>query len=131
MDQLDVRIRVSRVTRGNAYVTLVAAISSSPGLLAKSTAAMFDMHVHDRYNRHMRTTVELKPEHRSALLALAARRGEKGFSTVLEEAVDMYLAAEADRQSRRQHLLSLRGSLSLEEGDELRRLTGELRDSWR
>ena len=27
----------------------------------------------------MRTTVEMKPEHRSALLALATRRGEEGF----------------------------------------------------
>jgi hypothetical protein len=34
----------------------------------------------------MRTTVELKPEHRSRLIAIAAKRGEKGFSSVLNEA---------------------------------------------
>ena len=28
----------------------------------------------------MRTTIELKPEHRAKLLELAARRGEKGFT---------------------------------------------------
>ena len=43
----------------------------------------------------MRTTVEMKPEHRSALLALAARRGEKGFSNLLAEAIDEFLQGEA------------------------------------
>ncbi len=38
----------------------------------------------------------MKPEHRSALLALAARRGEKGFSAVLEEATGTFLEGEAD-----------------------------------
>ena len=60
----------------------------------------------------MRTTIELKSEHRSALLALAARRGEKGFSSVIEEAIESYLAGEAEREGRRQTLLSLAGSLS-------------------
>ena len=45
----------------------------------------------------MRTTVEMKPEHRSALLALASRRGHKGFSTVLGEAIESFLQGEAER----------------------------------
>jgi len=49
----------------------------------------------------MRTTVDLKPEHRSALLTLAARRGEKGFSSVLSEMIEAYLAGECDRERRR------------------------------
>jgi hypothetical protein len=48
----------------------------------------------------MRTTVEIKPEHRSALLALAARRGGKGFSAVLEEAIEGFLRTQGDRQRR-------------------------------
>ena len=79
----------------------------------------------------MRTTVELKPEHRSALIALAARRGEKGFSRVLEEAIDMYLKGEADRHSRREAIFSLAGSISQEDAEELRRTTRQLRESWR
>ncbi|MGH9581415.1 MAG: hypothetical protein ACRD4O_00570 [Bryobacteraceae bacterium] len=79
----------------------------------------------------MRTTVELKPEHRSALLALAARRGEKGFSSALEEAIDMYLKGEADREKRCQTILSLAGSISKKDAEELRRATRELRESWR
>ena len=79
----------------------------------------------------MRTTVELKPEHRAALLSLAARRGLKGFSSVLEEAVDAYLAGERERELRRSELLSLAGSLSPGEAGELRQTTREMRESWR
>jgi hypothetical protein len=79
----------------------------------------------------VRTTVELKPEHRAALLALAARRGLKGFSSVLEEAISSYLDGELERERRRRELLSLAGSLPADEADELRRTTRELRESWR
>ena len=64
----------------------------------------------------MRTTIELKPEHRSRLLAIAARRGEKGFSSVLSEAVESYLGSEVERERRRLWALQLRGALRREPG---------------
>jgi metal-responsive CopG/Arc/MetJ family transcriptional regulator len=79
----------------------------------------------------MRTTVEMKREHRSALLALAAERGEKGFSSVLAEAIDEYLDEEKKRSQRRRELLSLAGSISEGEARELRKSTEELRKHWR
>ncbi len=79
----------------------------------------------------MRTTVEIKPEYRSALLALAARRGEKGFSGVLEEAIESFLEGGAEREHRLQKFLSVGGSLSKEEAAELRRATAGIRESWR
>jgi hypothetical protein len=79
----------------------------------------------------MRTTVEMKPQHRSALLALAARRGEKGFSSVLAEAIEEYLNEERTRLQRRKQLLSLAGSLSAEEAQNLRSMTASLREDWR
>jgi hypothetical protein len=79
----------------------------------------------------MRTTVEMKTEHRSALLGLAARRGEKGFSSVLAEAIEEYLNGERTREQRRKELLSLAGSLSREEAADLRNATTSLRESWR
>lgn len=79
----------------------------------------------------MRTTIEMKPEHRSALIALAARRGEKGFSAVLGEAIESYLRGEADREKRRQTLRALAGSISGNEAAELRRSVQELRENWR
>ena len=48
----------------------------------------------------MRTTVEIKDEHRARLLELAAKRREKGISGVLAEAIEGYLA-EADREQER------------------------------
>jgi len=79
----------------------------------------------------MRTTVEMKPQHRSALLALAARRGEKGFSSVLAEAIEEYLNEERTRVQRRKEVLSLAGSLSSDEAKILRSTTKSLRENWR
>ena len=79
----------------------------------------------------MRTTVEIKPQHRSALLALAARRGEKGFSSVLAEAIEEYLNEERTRVQRRKEVLSLAGSLSSDEAKILRSTTKSLRENWR
>jgi hypothetical protein len=88
------------------------------------------MHMHVRIIT-MRTTVEMKTEHRSALLALAARRGEKGFSTVLSEAIEEYLHGGEARGRRIEEFLSLEGTLSDGEADELRKVTTALRESWR
>jgi hypothetical protein len=79
----------------------------------------------------MRTTVEMKPQHRSALLALAARRGEKGFSSVLAEAIEAYLSEERTRVQRRKEVLSLAGSLSDDEAKSLRSTATSLRENWR
>jgi metal-responsive CopG/Arc/MetJ family transcriptional regulator len=81
--------------------------------------------------KNMRTTVELKVEHRIALHELAARRGQKGLSALVSEAIEEYLRGEQDRERRRAELLSLAGSLCLEDADDLRRTTGALRESWR
>lgn len=83
------------------------------------------------HNGDMRTTVEMKPEHRHALLAVASRRGQKGISTVLAEAIECFLQSEVEREKRRKALLSLSGSLSRKDGEELRRIQKEVRESWR
>jgi hypothetical protein len=72
----------------------------------------------------------LKPEHRSALLALAARRGQKGFSALLADATDEYLKGEADREKRRKAILSLAGILGPDDAEDLRRITRSVRESW-
>ncbi len=75
--------------------------------------------------------MEIKPEHRSALLALAAQRGEKGFSRILEEAIEHYLTGEAEREKRREMFLSLAGTLTEEDADDLRREVERIRANWR
>lgn len=73
----------------------------------------------------------MKPEHRSALLALAARRGEKGFSSLLAEAIDEFLKGEVERRRRREEVLALAGSLTSEDAEQLRETTRILRENWR
>jgi hypothetical protein len=79
----------------------------------------------------MRTTVELKDEHRAKLLELAARRGEKGFSDLLAEAIDIYLQSLGRDEEKRNVALGLRGSLGEEEAAALRSATRSLRETWR
>ena len=79
----------------------------------------------------MRTTIELKDEHRARLLELAARRGEKGFSEVLAEAIEIYLEALSRDEKNRKVALRLRGSFSEADADELCQATRSLRESWR
>lgn len=83
------------------------------------------------YTRAVRTTIELKDEHRAKLLELAARRGQKGFSDVLAEAIETYLTSLSRDEEKRQAALQLRGSLTEKEADELRKATRSLRESWR
>jgi polyhydroxyalkanoate synthesis regulator phasin len=79
----------------------------------------------------MRTTIELKPEHRSRLLAIAAQRGEKGFSNVLNEAVESYLGAQAERERKIQRVLQLQGVLTRKDAAALYKKVAALRASWR
>jgi len=83
------------------------------------------------YTPGMRTTVELADEHRAKLLELAARRGEKGFSRIIAEAVSAYLEQLHEREETRTRALALRGALPKGDADQLRRHTATLRESWR
>lgn len=83
------------------------------------------------YDGLVRTTIELKPEHRARLLELAARRGEKGFSSVVGEAIEAYLAQRTRNERLREKVLRLRGRLSGEEAERLRRRVAEVRGFWR
>ena len=82
-------------------------------------------------NETVRTTIELKPEHRSRLPAMAARRGKKRFSNVLGEAVDAYLDAQTDWERRRQKALALPGRVKATEARKLRVVAAALRKDWR
>lgn len=79
----------------------------------------------------MRTTIELKGKYRSKLLELAARHGEKGFSSVVAEAIESYLASGADTERRHEKALRLRGALSPKEARQLARDASRLREFWR
>lgn len=79
----------------------------------------------------MRTTIEITDEQRSKLLEAAARRGEKGFSTIIQEALDQYFESESDRRQRVERALAAAGSLSEAAADRLEEHARKLRRSWR
>jgi predicted transcriptional regulator len=81
--------------------------------------------------KEMRTTIELTDPERAKLLELAAQGREKGFSRLIQEAVDRYLAEEASRSDRIRAALGLAGSLDDQAADAMEATAATLRKSWR
>ena len=79
----------------------------------------------------MRTTVEIRDDLRARLLEIAARRGEKGFSKIVEEALESYLRRDGDGEAARLEALATRGALTGDEAEDLERRTREIREHWR
>lgn len=85
----------------------------------------------------MRTTIELTDEQRARLLALAAQRRLRGYSTLIQEALERYLeetpnvvrpgaGARASRAARK-----VQGTLSVAEAERMRRRIEALWKRWR
>ena len=83
------------------------------------------------YTCFMRTTVEIRDDLRARLLEIAARRGEKGFSKIVEEALESYLYRDGDNEAARTRALAARGALTGDEADDLEDRTREIRERWR
>ncbi len=79
----------------------------------------------------MRTTIEIDDEQRASLLAIAAERGLKGFSSIVQEALAEYLANLRGDDHRISEALLTRGALDQVEADELSRICERIRDEWR
>lgn len=75
----------------------------------------------------MRTTVELSDPLYRRVRALAATRGERGFSPIIEIAVREYLDRATDDTDADEAFAAARGAWSDEEAD---RFSAELRDAW-
>jgi metal-responsive CopG/Arc/MetJ family transcriptional regulator len=77
----------------------------------------------------MRTTVEITDEQHRSLSAIAQRRGVRGFSALVQEALDAYLTSlntdEIDL------LLGLEGTLTESEAREVRSRINDARARWR
>lgn len=79
----------------------------------------------------MRTTVEIRDEYRAKLLELAARRGEKGFSGLVQEAVAKYLAEAERREDTVRDAQQVIGKLTEAEARALEEAVRTLRARWR
>ena len=85
----------------------------------RSLPDFLDMHVHVCHFLTMRTTIELGNDKRAKLLELAARRGEKGFSRIVDEALSAYFESLSKRDQQVRAALSAIGSLQDIEADRL------------
>ena len=79
----------------------------------------------------MRTTIELTDSQRARLLDLAARRGLKGFSNLVQEALDRYLEEQASRKDQVATALAVLGTLRSDEAEALETSVRRARRSWR
>ncbi len=79
----------------------------------------------------MRTTVEIDDAQRAELLKLAAQRGEKGFSSVIREALELYIRQHRAKKGLIAQALELQGSFSDDEADALEASVRKLREAWR
>jgi len=75
----------------------------------------------------MRTTIELSDDHRSVLHFLAAQRRLRGYSKLIEEAIDFYIKEKVRKEKSVKHLLKMRGTWSREEAKKFRKRVGEIR----
>jgi len=79
----------------------------------------------------MRTTIEIPAAQRARLLEIAARRGEKGFSRLVQEAVERFLSEEDTRKARTEAALALEGSMSAKAAEALSASVVRIRRTWR
>lgn len=79
----------------------------------------------------MRTTIEISESQRAELLRLAAERGEKGFSSVVREALDLYLKHQRSRTAAVRAAIGVKGALDEAEGAALADEVRALRERWR
>ena|SRR4030042_1926182 len=81
--------------------------------------------------RRMRTTIELSDDHRSALHSLAARRRLRGYSKLIQEAIDFYIREKVRGRNDIKHLLKMKGTWSDEEAKKIRKRLEEIRRNWK
>ena len=79
----------------------------------------------------MRTTIELSNNHRSSLHSLAARRGLRGYSKLIQEAVDFYIQQMTAKEGNAKHLLKMRGTWNKEDARKFQNRLREIRRNWK
>jgi len=79
----------------------------------------------------MRTTIELSEDLISIIHALAVKKGYRGYSRVIAEALDFYLKENEKREAGRKRILKMRGNWNLAEREKAKKRLEEIRKNWR
>ena len=64
-------------------------------------------------------------------MSIAAERGLKGYSRIIEEAIDHYIAHQSKMLKAKKEILKLKGSWDSRETEDLRIKLDELRKNWK
>ena len=75
--------------------------------------------------------MEITDRQRAKLLELAAERGEKGFSRLVQEAIDLYLEKLESGRDRIEAARKILGTLDDESTEALRQSVRHVRERWR
>ena len=75
--------------------------------------------------------MEITDEQRAKLLELAARRGEKGFSKLVQEALERFIDEVQENDRRVRDATSVLGKLDEQTARELEGTIEHLRKTWR
>jgi len=75
----------------------------------------------------MRTTIELSDDQRSILHFLAAQRGLRGYSKLIQEAIDFYIREKTEQKKNIKHLLKMRGTWIKKKSKRFKRDLREIR----
>jgi inorganic triphosphatase YgiF len=78
----------------------------------------------------MRTTIELSDSTYQALRAEMLKRGERGFSSIVEQALVAYFAEAPERERLAAAVRAVEGIWSEDEADETRRRSSEAWSTW-
>jgi metal-responsive CopG/Arc/MetJ family transcriptional regulator len=79
----------------------------------------------------MRTTIELADDLIATLHALAVKKGLRGYSKIMEEAVTHYLKDNEEKEKNKATILKMRGSWPRSEAEKITRSLGEIRKNWK
>ena len=78
----------------------------------------------------MRTTVELSEDMIAALHAMAVKKGYRGYSKVMEEALKHYFRDHEKKEQSLSVLMKMRGSWKAEEAARTKKRLEEIRKNW-
>jgi len=79
----------------------------------------------------MRTTIEVSDRHRMILLSLSAERGLRGYSSIIQEALDYYIEHQIRSADAKGDILKMKGSWETEETKNIKSKLTELRENWK
>ena len=78
----------------------------------------------------MRTTIDIQDRYRNILHSLAVKRGLRGYSVIIEEALDKYIDNLSKKDDLKNDILQMKGSWQEDEIFQVKTKIKEMRGNW-